>query len=85
MAKMKKATVQFDPTIYYTGASYVSDRIFLWFPAGGVAGLIAGTIYAGFHLDSLRAELGAILVTTASVSTVTTYVMVHLLMRRIVR
>lgn len=38
--------------------SEINDYIFMAFPFGWIAGVIAGAIYAGFYWHNLQVELG---------------------------
>ena len=68
MARLKTVKMRYDPDVHYSAASAISDRIFLCFPAGWVAGVVAGSVYAGFHWNNLQAELGRTMVLAVTVS-----------------
>lgn len=83
MAKLKTAQLRYDPDTYYSAAASISDRIFLCFPAGWAVGLLAGSVYAGFHWSTLQVELGRTLLLTVTVALGFTYWLCCRIIRRI--
>lgn len=65
-------------------ASEVNDYLFMAFPLGWGAGLIAGMIYAGFQWDNLQAELGRTLLVAVTTAQGVTLAYVTLKVRRLV-
>ena len=63
-------------------ASDINDRIFFAFPAGWAVGLIAGSVYAGFHWNDLKPELGRTLLMAVTVSQVVTLLLTMIILRR---
>ena len=73
MGKIKSVQVRYDQDMYGSAASSLNDYIFCCFPVGWFAGLVAGTVYAGFHWDNLQFEFGRILLLTVTVALGVTY------------
>lgn len=63
-------------------ASAINDRIFLAFPAGWIVGVLAGSIWAGVHWDSLKPELGRTLLIAVTVSQAVTLILTMIILRR---
>lgn len=68
MSKIKSVQVRWDAEIHSTASSSLHDHIFMAFPMGWFAGLIAGTVYAGFHWNNLQVELGRIMLLAVTVA-----------------
>ena len=64
-------------------ASDLNDRLFLAFPAGWFAGLIAGIVWASFHWEALKPELGRTLLIAVTTSQAVTLLLTTLIIRRI--
>ena len=85
MSRIKSTRVQWDAEIHRTASSSLNDHIFLCFPAGWATGLIAGTIYAGFHWNNLQVEMGRTLLVAVTFATITAYWLSCLVVRRVFR
>lgn len=66
-------------------ASIVNDRLFMAFPAGWLAGVIAGTAYGIYGWFDLQRELGRTLLVAVTASQIITLLLTTLIVRRIYR
>ena len=83
MSKIRTAQIRWDADVYLSAASAISDRIFMCFPVGWMVGLVAGTIYAGFHWGDLQSEYGRSVLLAVTVAQGVTYWLCCRVIRRI--
>ena len=65
--------------------SDINDHLFMAFPLGWMAGLLAGTVYAGFHWGNLQFELGRTLLAAVTVAQCVTAFLITRQVKRIGR